>query len=247
MVALVDPHNDTISVVRSFQAESADPNGNLQIRHSNYTDGIAYNLDDDNITPLTARTGKLQMITTETDPRLDDRLVKHERKEWKGKIAYFIPVKREDRVLAVLGTGSPPEQKNQTLRSIETMEPLLNQLGIALEHANLYAETQATAQKLQASNTELQNEIAERKQTEFALRESRQQYQYLFDNMVQGFAYHEIVVDADGKPVDYIFREVNEGFENLTGLKANDIINRRVTEALPGTENDPADWIGRYG
>ena len=40
---------------------------------------------------------------------------------------------------------------------------------------------------------------------------------------------------------------MNEAFERLSGLCAEDIIGKRVTEVLPGIEKDPADWIGRYG
>ena len=47
--------------------------------------------------------------------------------------------------------------------------------------------------------------------------------------------------------MDYIFLEVNEAFERLTGLKRKNILGKPVTEALPGIENDPADWIGVYG
>jgi len=65
--------------------------------------------------------------------------------------------------------------------------------------------------------------------------------------MIDGFAYHRIITDENDKPVDYIFLEVNDAFERLTGLKKTAVINKRVTEVLPGIENDPADWIGRYG
>lgn len=69
----------------------------------------------------------------------------------------------------------------------------------------------------------------------------------LFEHMLTGFAYHRIVTDADGRPVDYVFLQCNPAFERLTGLRADDLIGRRVTEALPGIEDDPADWIGAYG
>ncbi len=85
------------------------------------------------------------------------------------------------------------------------------------------------------------------KQSEDALQESEARYRSLFENMIDGFAFHKIVVDQQGKPVDYIFLEVNSAFEKLTGLKRQDIIGKRVTEALPGIDRDPADWIGRYG
>jgi len=95
--------------------------------------------------------------------------------------------------------------------------------------------------------SKIAHDITERKQAEEALRNSEAKYRSLFDNMINGFALHTIVVDEAGKPVDYIFREVNSAFEKLTGLKAGDILNTNVTQAMPGIENDPADWIGVYG
>jgi PAS domain S-box-containing protein len=89
--------------------------------------------------------------------------------------------------------------------------------------------------------------VTERSRVGDELRKSETKYRSLFENMINGFAYHKIVVDKKGKPVDYIFLEVNSAFERLTGLKGKDIIGKRVTEALPGIEKDPADWIGVYG
>lgn len=62
-----------------------------------------------------------------------------------------------------------------------------------------------------------------------------------------GFAYHKIVTDKNGKPIDYIFLEVNAAFENLTGLKAKDILDKKVTDVIPDITNDPFNWIGFYG
>ncbi len=73
------------------------------------------------------------------------------------------------------------------------------------------------------------------------------QLKMLFEKMMDGFAYHKIVVDDRGQPVDYVFLEVNNNFERMTGLKKEKIIGKRVTEVLPGIEKDPADWIGVYG
>jgi PAS domain S-box-containing protein len=68
----------------------------------------------------------------------------------------------------------------------------------------------------------------------------------LFDHAVTGIAVHEIVLGDDGRPVDYVFLDVNAAFVQQTGL-SRAVIGRRVTEVLPGIERDPADWIGRYG
>jgi PAS domain S-box-containing protein len=69
----------------------------------------------------------------------------------------------------------------------------------------------------------------------------------LIENAPSGIALHELVVDAAGRPVDYVFLEVNSAFEEQTGLTRAAIVGRRVTEVLPGIERDPADWIGTYG
>jgi PAS domain S-box-containing protein len=80
-----------------------------------------------------------------------------------------------------------------------------------------------------------------------AIKRTEEKLQLLFSNMSEGFAYHRIVLNSEGQPCDYVFLEVNESFEKLTGLTAKKIIGKRATEVLPGIENDPADWIGKYG
>ena len=77
-----------------------------------------------------------------------------------------------------------------------------------------------------------------------AHRKAEQDYQTLFREMLDGFALHEIILDADGIPVDYRFLAINPAFERMTGLKAANIIGRTVLEVLPGTEHH---WIETYG
>ncbi|BER91759.1 HD domain-containing phosphohydrolase [Atrimonas thermophila] len=72
-------------------------------------------------------------------------------------------------------------------------------------------------------------------------------YRLLIQNLPDGFAYHQIVLDEQGQPIDYLFLEVNPAFEELTGLKREKILGRRVTEVLPGIERSSFDWIGTYG
>ncbi|OQY04867.1 MAG: hypothetical protein B6I20_02210 [Bacteroidetes bacterium 4572_117] len=79
------------------------------------------------------------------------------------------------------------------------------------------------------------------------IKESEEKYRTLFENMTNSFALHKIVLDKKNKPVDYVFIEVNKMFEIQTGLKKENIINKKVTEVLTGIENDPATWIDIYG
>ena len=93
----------------------------------------------------------------------------------------------------------------------------------------------------------LVRDITKRKIAEQKLKKSEEKYRSLFENMNTGFALHEVIVDDNNKPVDYRYIEVNPAFERLTGMKKEDLIGKTVTEAIPGTENDPADWIGTFG
>jgi PAS domain S-box-containing protein len=73
------------------------------------------------------------------------------------------------------------------------------------------------------------------------------QFNMFFERMMDGFAYHKIVLGKTGKPIDYVFLEVNHAFEALTGLNREEIIGKKVTEVFKGIKNDPTDWIGVYG
>jgi PAS domain S-box-containing protein len=79
------------------------------------------------------------------------------------------------------------------------------------------------------------------------LYDSEIRYHSLFMNMLNAFAFHEIVLDDKGEPVDYTYLEVNGSFEELTGLKRENIIGRKVTGVIPGIRSLKFDWIKEYG
>jgi PAS domain S-box-containing protein len=87
-------------------------------------------------------------------------------------------------------------------------------------------------------------DISDRKQAEKALKESELKFRALFEKGPIGVAYHRMIYDAAGKPVDYHFLDANESYQELTGVNP---IGKLVTEAFPGIENDPSDWIGVFG
>ncbi|MFB3888167.1 MAG: MEDS domain-containing protein [Candidatus Bathyarchaeia archaeon] len=99
----------------------------------------------------------------------------------------------------------------------------------------------------QADRWYLVEDAARRMAANGALKASERMYSALFKNMTDGFAYHKLLVDDGGRPVDYVFLEVNPAFERATGLKPADVVGKRVTEVIPGIEKDPANWIGVYG
>ena len=72
------------------------------------------------------------------------------------------------------------------------------------------------------------------RKNEQALAESEEKYHHLFQHMLNGFAYCKIVVDEKGEPADFVYIEINDAFERLTGLKKEEVVGKKVTEAIPG-------------
>ncbi|MEE8194515.1 MAG: PAS domain S-box protein, partial [Dehalococcoidales bacterium] len=101
--------------------------------------------------------------------------------------------------------------------------------------------------ELTTTNEQLQQEITKCKRAEEILQESERKYRSLFDNMLNGFAYCKILVDENNQPIDFIYLEVNDAFERLTGLRREDVIGRKVTEAIPGTKESHPGLFGIYG
>lgn len=64
-------------------------------------------------------------------------------------------------------------------------------------------------------------------------------YRALFENMIDGLAYCQMIFDSEKHPVDFVYLEVNNSFEKLMGLKGGGL-GKRVTEVIPGIkESNP--------
>ncbi|MGD0233531.1 MAG: ATP-binding protein [Syntrophorhabdales bacterium] len=81
-----------------------------------------------------------------------------------------------------------------------------------------------------------------RRQTDEALRESEERYRNLFNTMDEGFSVIEMIFDAENRPADYRFLEVNAAFERQTGL--HDAEGKLMRDLAPDHE---AHWFETYG
>ena len=80
-------------------------------------------------------------------------------------------------------------------------------------------------------------DITDRKQVEDYLRLSENRFRQLFENMYEGYAYCQVIVENESV-IDWTYLEVNDKYEKLTGFK--DVIGRRASEICPGiAEIDP--------
>lgn len=87
-------------------------------------------------------------------------------------------------------------------------------------------------------------DINEQIKAEEALRESEINFRTLFEKGPIGIAYHKMLYNQDGEPKDYLFLEANSSYKELTGVNP---VGMKASEAFPGIENDPSNWVGTFG
>jgi PAS domain S-box-containing protein len=139
----------------------------------------------------------------------------------------------------------------------KTKEQLINELLLLrqriaeieasqVEQKQLEAELKRSKEMLEGI-THVSKDITEHKQAEEALRESEERYRSLFKNMLNGYAFCKILVDKENKPVDFIYIDVNDAFEKLTGLRKEDVIGKKVTKVIPSIKALNPEIIPIYG
>jgi PAS domain S-box-containing protein len=69
-----------------------------------------------------------------------------------------------------------------------------------------------------------------------------EKYKILFDSIDEGFCVIEMIFNAQNKPVDYRFLEINVSFERQTGLQ--NAVGKRMREFAPDHEEH---WFETYG
>ncbi|MDW7738664.1 MAG: PAS domain S-box protein, partial [Bacillota bacterium] len=79
------------------------------------------------------------------------------------------------------------------------------------------------------------------------MKQDKEKYRLLLENLPDAFAYHQVVTDNEGAPIDYIFLKINAAFEEMTGLKREKVIGKKMTEVLPEIRKSGFDLIDIYG
>ncbi len=72
------------------------------------------------------------------------------------------------------------------------------------------------------------------------------QFDYLCANMLNGFAYCKMIF-KNGKPTDFIYLQINEAFERITGLNRGQVIGKGVLKVIPGIEGANPELFEIYG
>lgn len=87
--------------------------------------------------------------------------------------------------------------------------------------------------------------IAENRGFAREARDSAERFRLLFDTMREGVAYCRMIYDAHGKPVDWVYLQVNSAFGELTGF--TDVVGRHVWELLPELDEQNPELFEIYG
>lgn len=87
--------------------------------------------------------------------------------------------------------------------------------------------------------------IAENRKYAADARAALKRFRLLFENMREGVTYCRVIYDKSGRPVDWIYLQVNEAFEEISGMR--DIVGKRASELVPGLSERAPEIFDLYG
>ena len=70
-------------------------------------------------------------------------------------------------------------------------------------------------------------------------------YRALFENMLDGLAYCQMVFDNEKRPIDFVFLETSDNFEKITGLK--EVVGKNATDVIPHIKSDNPELFEVFG
>jgi PAS domain S-box-containing protein len=155
----------------------------------------------------------------------------------------------------LLGTSvldvTAPESVPVTLEAVRMLAG--GESGIVMDKEYLRRDgsvmpATSSVNALRGPNGEFQGLVAivvdttESKRAAEKLRASEERYRTLFESVDQGFCIFEMIFDAQDRPVDYRFLEMNPMFEAHTGL--HDAVGRTARDMVPTLDDF---WFETYG
>ena len=157
--AVVDRDREIIQQLRTMNRKGAGSNYNVDTPP---TDDVtqSLSLDSRDVLAEVARVGK--PLTIE---RWDDRFINASPGSpllapsmFKDKVSYFIPIKHGGEVLAILGTASSIVQRPDVEARLDTIQPLFDQLAVALDHIRMVERLAGETKRLDSLTESRQSE-----------------------------------------------------------------------------------------
>jgi len=108
--------------------------------------------------------------------------------------------------------------------------------GLKQSRGQLEKHARMLELRVKERTSELEEEIAERKQAEEALRENEEKFRSLYNSMSEGVCLHELIYNDNQDAIDYRILDVNPKYEEILGLEKEDIINRPASKAYSVSE-----------
>ncbi len=141
-------------------------------------------------------------------------------KSWLG-----VPLIRSDQAFGVIMLQNVDRENAFSESDVRLLKTLSLNVSVALENARLFDEERERAAELSTAVAQLQEEIAERKRMEEAVRESERRLADIINFMPDSV----LVIDHEGKVIAW-----NRAIEEMTGTKAQEMLGQGNYEyALP--------------
>lgn len=134
------------------------------------------------------------------------------------------------------------ERSRQWIESEKETLHVLNGVSNLLELSDKVDKVEF--KKINKLLAEIQGKIISEKKLLSELQITEKKYRQLFENSFVAISVHDVILDENGKPCDYRFLEVNQAFEEFTGLKAIDTVGKTCLEVIPDVE---PYWIEIFG
>jgi PAS domain S-box-containing protein len=73
------------------------------------------------------------------------------------------------------------------------------------------------------------------------------QIAFLISKISEGVAYCKILTDEHKRPVDWLYLEVNEAYEQISGVKKAEVVGKTALDIFPKVNRNPEGLISIYG